>query len=337
MPSEAPSTQVAEDPTVLALDALRSRVESFRSAVAVAFEEIRSFTALSRGASEFRAEKALAELGPFGVGRIDPERFAALAGEGEELSPEALEILDQAQSVLAEFSDDADLHRVTVVPGGDLRDAVKDALTQLGRVFGAARAVDLARAGRFEPDEHVALLGSLPFRKWNRMERQMAPPLVVEVSAEDLLPAGLAEFLDGAMKIILVVKGPTAPAPLARLITPGTFVVQAADPAALGALATSPHPGIGLLFDEERPDQARFVHDPDAGTASWKRLRVDHMPEAPDVGRGRRNPAWIEDLAHLQALASAPTALAESLVAESAEVQPADQLAAWLLTQVAGS
>jgi hypothetical protein len=333
---------VAEDPTVLALEALRSRVDAFRSAVAVALEEIRTFTAQQRGASEYGAEKAVMELGPFAVGRIDSERFAALMGDSDETSPEAFAILDQAQSILAEFVGDDDLHRLSVEPGGDLRDAVKDTLSEIGRIFGAARAVDLARSGRFDPDEHVSLLGSLPFRRWNRTERQLAPPLVVEVGAEDLVPAGLGEFLDGTMKIVLVVKGPTTPAPLARLITPGTFVVQTADPADLGSLATSRHPGVGLLFDEERSDQARFVHDPDAGSVVWKRLLVKQMPETPEVGRGRRSPSWLEDLAHLKALAKAPVGAADLegvLAAQPSadeEAAPADQLAAWLLSQTLG-
>ncbi len=341
MPSEAPTPQIPEDATVLALEALRSRVDSFRSAVAVALEEIRTFTAQQRGASEYQAEKAVMELGPFSVGRVDPERFATLMGQADEVSSDALAVLDQAQSILEECVGDDDLYRLSVEPGGDLRDAVKDALMQIGRIFGAARAVDLARSGRFDADEHVELLGSLPFRKWNRPERQMAPPLVVELSAEDLVPAGLGEFLDGEMKIVLVVRGPTTPAPLARLITPGTFVVQTADPAALGPLAMSRHPGVGLLFDEEREGQARFVHDPDSGSTVSKRLHVQHMPETPAVGRGRRSPSWLEDLAHLQALAKAPAGgvdLEEALAAATAsekEVAPADQLAAWLLSQSA--
>ncbi len=341
MPSEAQTSGVAEGPAALALAALRSRVESFRSAVAVAQEEIRTFTAQRRGASEFQAEEALMELGPFATGRISPDRFVTLLAPSEEVTPETMEILAQAEKILKDFAAGEDLHHVVLESGGDLRDAVKDALTDVGRIFGTARAVELARSGRFDPDEHMSLLGSLPFRKWNRAERQMAPPLVVELgAAEDLLPVGLGEFLDGAVKIVLVVNGPTAPAPLARLITPGTFVVQTADPATLEAMASSRHPGVGLLFDEERAEQARFVHDPDAGDTPWKRLKVEHMPEQAEVGRGRRAPTWLEELTHLQALAKAPLGMSDTaLTGESAEpedVAPADQLAAWLLSQTTG-
>jgi len=63
--------------------------------------------------------------------------------------------------------------------------------------------VELARSDLFDPDQHNHFLSALPFRKWNRAERQLAPPLVVELEAEDLLPAGLGEFLDGNVKRVL--------------------------------------------------------------------------------------------------------------------------------------
>lgn len=276
------------------------------------------------------------ELGPFAVGRIDPEKFAALLLDVEDLSPEAEGVMDRAEQILAEFAVGGDFHLVKVEKGGDLRDAVKDALNHVGQVFGASRAVELARSGLFDPEQHNYFLSALPFRKWNRAERQLAPPLVVELEAEDLLPAGLGEFLDGSVKIVLVVKGLTSPAPLARLITPGTYVVQTADPADLAGLARSPHPGVALLFDEGRKEQARFVHDPDAGATPGARLTVSHMPEQPDVGRGRRAPLWLEELAHLEALARRPAGGApEPLVGEAPEEEKtsADQLAAWLLAQ----
>jgi hypothetical protein len=96
---------------------------------------------------------------------------------------------------------------------------------------------------------------------------------------------------------------------------------------------------VALLFDEERDEQARFVHDPDAGATSWKRLSVSHVPEQPDVGRGRRAPTWLEELAHLQALAQEPMLASVagngSEAPEAGEVAgPADQLAAFLLSQV---
>jgi hypothetical protein len=163
------------------------------------------------------------------------------------------------------------------------------------------------------------------------------------VEPDDLVPAALGEFLDGQVKIVLLTKGMTTPAPLARLITPGTYVVQTADPADLSGLAASPHPAIALLFDQERPEQARFLHDPDAGESPWERLAVRHLPDRPEIGRGRRPPRWLEELEHLETLAAtqAPATVGAATLAEPgapeaapAPAAPVDQLAAWLLSQV---
>ncbi|HSW31355.1 MAG TPA: hypothetical protein VLH75_17845 [Longimicrobiales bacterium] len=335
MPSDRKKV-ASSDLALKALEALGPRVEAFHSAVATAEEEIRSYVTHRRGNAEHRSEQTLAELGPFAAGRIDPAKFAALLVDVDDLTPEAEGVMERAEHILAEFAVGTDFHLVSVPKGGDLRDAVKEALNHVGQVFGASRAVELARSGVFDPAQHNVFLSGLPFRKWHREERRLAPPLVVELEADDLLPAGLGEFLDGAVKVVLVVKGPTTPAPLARLITPGTYVVQTADPAELGGLARSPHPGVALLFDATRAEQARFVHDPDAGSAPWKRLMVSHMPEQPEVGRGRRTPTWLEELAHLEALARKPAGAADVTAAsESAdETSPADQLAAYLLSRV---
>lgn len=321
-----------------ALAALQPRLDAFHSAVATAEEEIRTFVAAGRDVSESRVARTVTELGSFAAGRIDAERFATLLVPAEDLSPETEDVLERAEEILSSFVVERDFHHVVVEPGGDLRDAVKEALNHVGQVFGASRAVELARAGRYDPDQHNHYLSALPFRKWNRAERQLAPPLVVEVESEDLLPAGLGEFLDGGVKVVLVVEGPTTPAPLARLITPGTYVAQTAVAADLEGLAVSPHPGVGLLFDEERDGQARFIHDPDAGTMPWQRLQVKHMPEEPSVGRGRRAPTWLEELAHLRTLVRKPaSALAVNGSGEAEateETTSADKLAAYLLSQV---
>jgi hypothetical protein len=340
MPSENTTAEGAVSLVDRALGALAPRVDAFHTAVATAEEEVRTYVTHRRGATAYRTEQTLVELGPFAIGRIDSDRFSTLLLDPEELTPDTESVLDRADQILAGFAAEEDLYRVLLEPGGDLRDAVKAALDGFGQVFGAARAVELARAGVFDPEKHNRFLSSLPFRKWHRAERQLAPPLVVHLDADDLLPAGLGEFLDGQVKIVLVVRGLTSPAPLARLITPGTYVVQTADPADLESLAHSPHPGVGLLFDEEREAQARFVHDPDAGDAAWQRLELLHLPDAPTVGRGKREPRWVEELSHLGSLAAKPAgastgldAAVEAVGAADEPVAPADQLAAWLLSQ----
>jgi hypothetical protein len=342
MPSDSKPSARAGELAQKALAALEPRVDAFHSAVATAEEEIRTFVAHGRGISQYRTDQALVELGPFAIGRIDAEKFGALLLDAGELSQEAERVMERAEQILSAFSVGRAFHHVVVETGGDLRDAVKEALERVGQVFGASRAVELARADLYDPGQHDAFLEALPFRRWNRAERQLAPPLVVEVATEDLLPAGLGEFLDGLVKIVLVVKGPTTPAPLARLITPGTYILQTADPSELGAFARSPHPGVALLFDAERTEQARFAHDPDAGALPWQRLAVRHIPEQAEVGRGRRAPTWLEELTHLQALAKRPAATAAGVVvpagngaeAPGEPATSADQLAAFLLSQV---
>jgi len=342
MPSDT-AVAAGSDLGDLMLGPLQPRVEAFRSAVATAEEEVRAYVTQQQGRSSVKGEQALIELGPFAVGRIDPERFAMLIGHvDDELTPEAFDVLDRADAVLRDFSVATDLHRVRLEAGGDLRDAVKDALADVGRVFGASRAVELARDGAFDAERHGHLLGPLPFRLWNRAERQLAPPLIVDLRGEDCFPAGLGEFLDGAVTIVLATSGPATPAPLARLITPGTFVMQTSDPAELERVAQTRHPAVAMVFDEARPEQAHFVHDPDAGDTTWSRLSVQQMPDEADVGRGRRAPTWLEEVVHLRTLAARPKAVAhlagsgENGVGDgsaAAEVTSADQLAGWLLAQ----
>jgi len=345
MPSELAAAPV---PTLAdrALAELDTRVQTFHSAVATAEEDVRAYVTQQRGAGGFADEQALVELGPLAIGKIDPARFARLLGRMDDgLTPEAFDVLDRADAILTDFSVSMELHRVRLEPGGDLRDAVKDALAHVGRVFGASRAIELARAGIFDADKHGYLLGPLPFRLWNRAERQLAPPLVIELQGDDCLPAGLGEFLDGTVTLILATSGPTTPAPLARLITPGTMVIQTADPADLAIVSETPHPAVALLFDEARPEQAQFVHDPDASGAPWGRLTVHQLPDDAQVGRGRKAPAWLEEIVHLRSLATRPgpdfgSSAGEGAEAEgasgegvAAEATSADKLAAWLLTQ----
>ena len=290
MPSDSTAPEAAGTLEQRALAAMQPRIDAFRATVAEAEREVHDEIMHRSGVQSFPEEQALVELGPFALGRIDPARFSMLLGVSEtELTPETIDVLSKADAILTGFAQSS-VHTARVEPGGDLRDTVKHALEHLGQAFGAARAVELGRAGMFDLIEHAHLLGPLPFRLWNRAERHLAPPVVVEVAGEDCLPAGLGEFLDGEVKIVLVARGMTTPSPLARLITPGTFVMQTADPTELGKLAATPHAGVALLFDEDRPGQAHFTHDPDAGSTTWDRISVARMPADADVGRGRRAP-----------------------------------------------
>jgi len=335
-----PSDDHAVDLSSAALEAVAPRVEAFRSGVATAGERLRAELADGRGAGEDRTAQVAEELGRFAEGRIDPERFAALFAVGKAAEPKALKGLEAASAVFEEFSSAGTDPFVAEVPeGGDLRDTVRDALTGIGRVLGAARVVELTRRNKFKSKEHGKLLKGFPFRRWNPGERGMAPPLVVTVEADDLQASGLGEYMDGGVKLVLVVKGETEAAPLAAVISPGVFVAQTAKAEVLQRLAESQYPGVALYLEKEGPNVARFVHDPAAGTSSAERLTIEAIPEIPK-GRARGATKDADALAHLEALAVASSAGGESgsngqgeEAAALSAAAPADRLAAWLLQQ----
>jgi hypothetical protein len=151
------------------------------------------------------------------------------------------------------------------------------------------------------------------------------------VNGPDLRAEGLAEFLDGALKVVLVVRGDAPAAPLARLLTPGVFVAQSADGSELARLAAHPGAGVLALVPETA---ARFVHDPLGGPEWWDRLAISRLPDAappPRLG-GRSAAQQREELAHLAALARRPAPL-PAPASPAAPADPAGQLAQWLLAQ----
>ena len=77
MPSEALKRR--------ALEALGDRVESFRSAVAEAVDELRVLLERQRTPAGARGATAAAELGAFASQRIDADRFASLFEGGDVL------------------------------------------------------------------------------------------------------------------------------------------------------------------------------------------------------------------------------------------------------------
>lgn len=263
--------------TGIALRALRAPRERFMSAVVAAVEEVRAFLEAHRPSFDGRAtNRAAVELGAFGAGRIDPERFGALLGGGPALDGTAIARVERAlhelsgvaaagdQLFLADVGDHADLHLV-----------VGHALASAGRAFGAAQAVERVRSGRADPADRT-LLGPFPFRRWNRAERQIAPPLIVELPGAALHAGALAEYLDGAQKIILLVQPPAPPAALARLITPGVLVMQTTEAADLDEIGRFAGPAVAALVPE---GAARFVHRPGAGRAPGDRLSVEPLPD----------------------------------------------------------
>ncbi len=311
--------------------ALKDPLGRFRSALATAIEELREAHDLDeREANDGQAVRE-AGLGAFAAGRIDPERFGALARRDRAvLEPKALPRLDGAFHALSELAARREqLHRVNVESGKSLHHAVQRTMTEVGRAFGAARIAALARSGGYREEEHAAWLGGFPFALWNRAERRLAPPLVVEVDGADLGAECLAEFLDGTTKIVLLVRGAAPPAPLARLVSPGVFVAQVTSPDELAAFAAFAGPGIVALVPE---GAARFVHDPAAGVTLGERLRIDAMPErAPDRPLGPTS--VFQQTEGLRQLAALVERAAPSVVGAAGPADTAGKLAAWLLGQ----
>lgn len=349
MPSDAD-----RDPRVSeVLDLLEAPREAFRSTLVSSAEELRGMLSEASLSGRGREDVLAAELGPFAAGRVDTGRLATVLSDRTTLAPEAVAVMEEAARLLEDLADAPPeaLPAVAEVPEGeDLRDAVRDALTRVGRAFGAARVAQLARSGAFREEEHRGLLQGLPFRKWTRGERGVAPPLVVTVQAGDLRPAGLGDFLGGTVRVVLVVQGTNAPpASLARLFAPGATVVQAISVEELAPVATSPGPAVAALF-ESGAGAVPFVHDPAGGPLPWERVTLG---EDADAIRSRaadarwKEPSWRQDVEHLLALAVPPAGASAGATPEAGaggarpDATPeeakasadADRLAAWLLAR----
>lgn len=328
----------SEERTKQALQGLAASRDTFRSAVAEAVNGVDALLRRLRSEDQGARERHAAELGPFAAGRVDVERFAELFGSRAAADRDALAVMETGRCVLeaiAAGSDDAFVVRLE--RGGDLRGVVHAALGRLGRAFGAARTIQLARSGRYQEREHGWFVRSFPPDHWNRAERQIAPPLVIHLHGEDLRAGELATFLDGNQKLVLMVDSPAPPAALVRLITPGVLVAQITDPAKLAELLGGDGPAIAAIV----PDTAaRFIHDPAGGAVLEQRLSIEYVPAEAQRGRigGLSAFQQCEELRQLEALAAACVAARAALV-ESASVNaggaldPADQLAAWLLRQ----
>jgi hypothetical protein len=314
-----------------ALKALAGPAQAFRSTLARTADDVGHLVRMRAATKEARAAGFAAELGAFAGGRIAVDRFAQAFAHQPSVNGGAVAVIRRAQDTLVALLDRGeDLFRVIVDQGTSLRDAVATRLADLGRAFGAARVARDAQAGA-PTDRHAPALERFPFAQWNRAERNLAPPLVVEVRGADLWAAGLAEFLDGHLKLVLVVTGDTSPAPLARLITPNIYVQQTGAASELLSLAAWDGPAVAALVPETA---ARFVHDPKAGRSSAERLRVAFVPAAPRKAiDGISAAQQADELAMLAALGQPTAAMAAPPPGTPAAADPADLLAAWLLAQ----
>ena len=320
-----------------ALRALASPIEKYRSAVVTTAEEVRGYLASHQPANENRDEAVAVGLGKFAAGRIDIDRFSTLLTNEATDDPGTLEKVEGAYKILNDIASGGDkVFRVEVKSGSRVGDAVANRLSDVGRAFAAGRVAGMATMGSLNNSKNNKLLGPLRFADWNTSERLLAPPLVVEIDGADLRAGELAEFLDGNMKIVLVVRGESPPVPLIRLVTPSTFVLQTSDETGLELFAAFEGPAVAALVPESA---ARFVHNPAAGPGD--RLEVIHLPEEmPKKALGGMSiRQQIDELEQLKVLASCsgePVASvegAEPVAERMVSDHPVDQLAAWLLSQ----
>ena len=130
--------------------------------------------------------------------------------------------------------------------------------------------------------------------------------------------------------MVLLVRKPAPPAALARLIVPGTLVVQTTDGDDLALLEDFDGPAIVAVVPE---GAAVFRFDP--SVASGTGLTVDVLPEDEPRAVGALSVARQE--AELELLKLLDGASADRVVAAAGEpaeaAEPTDKLAAWLLRQ----
>jgi len=318
-----------------ALTALAQPIAEFRALVEGAISQADAFLDAQHAGAPQRAARAAASLGRFAEGRIDAAGFAALFPPVVAASPAALAALDRALAVLRAVRERGDaLFAVDVLPGRRLGAELDDALAAAGRAFGAVVLAEVVRGGRYTA-EHERLLQPHEFRSWNKTERRFAPPLVALVDGADVQAGAIMDFADGREKIVLVVRGASPPAPLARCITPGTFVLQTVDGSGLDRVAAFHGPAVAALVPE---GAAVFMHDPAAGRDPWQRMTVKHIPAAPRKAIGGQS-AWqmAEDLRVVVDLAATPFSVPASGNGAAAPAVGAadatDKIAAWLIGQ----
>jgi hypothetical protein len=323
----------SDERVVAALSALGPQVALFRFAVSGTLERARNTLVCESGPGQARVA-----LGDFAAGRIDPDRFAMISSGSVPLDMVGRAVVERAAEVLESLLRAGDEEFVVDVrPGDSPAAAIRARMTTLGAAFGAAILVELVRRRSYDPVQHGLPVEGHPFEKWTAGERRLAPPLVIRLDGRDLDAFELAPLIDGCVRLILLVNEPCAPAPLARLVSPGVFVAQSGDAKVIERATGFDGPAVIAVM---KGTEARFIHDPRAGSAMWQRVEVTHMPDAqPRKSLGVRS-AWQQrdDLAHLKALVeppvlSADAAAARVTVSGDGKADPADRLTAWLIGQ----
>ena len=318
----------SDDRVVSALSALRPAIGRYRLAASEALERAKAMLAFEPGPDRTRAA-----LGEFAAGRVDPERFALVSSGADPLDATGREVVEHVVELLEDVLSASDEQfLVTVAPAGNTAEAIRARLAGLGAVHAAARILDLVKRHGYDRVRHGSPSDGYPFERWTAAERALAPPLVVRLDGTSLDALELAPLVDGRMRLVLIVDGPAAPAPLARLVSPGALIAQVDDASSLAGLAELDGPAVVAVMQGQ---EARFVHDPRAGTAPWQRIRVDRMPTVPPRKTLGSRSAWQQrdDLAHLKALVEPPSLAHSAAGAGNGHADPTDRLTAWLIEQ----
>jgi len=313
----------SDDRKQIALDAIGSRTELFRSAVAAASDQVRGLLA---GTGNVAEDQSVA-LGKFAQGRVNFDRFAAFTPKAARIDTTAEAPIRAAQEILKSLLSQGDeLFILRLDAGQDLASETGRRLSMIGRAFSAAWVIDLARRGQYREEEHAALLESYPFSDWNKSERSLAPALVIELTGADFKPALIVPYLDEHSKFVFNVKGDAPAAALSRVISPGAFVQQETGDAALDAFAAFEGTAVAALLPT---NAASFVHDPSAGETTYERFVSLKFPaEVKKLAIGGISPAQqAQDYALLESLAVVPVPTGD------AASDPAGKLSAWLLSQ----
>jgi hypothetical protein len=319
-----------------ALAAAASGCGDFYAGLATAVAQVESLLERRSAPASPPVERAVHELGAFAAERVDAERFARMFAERRAFDERSIERVERAHDLLQRLLARGGPYVTRVTPGADPGAAVGAALAEVGRAFAAARSIELARNGS-PPGEVADPLAPFPYRRWNRAEKRIAPPLVVEVEGGDLQVGGLTEYLDGNQLLLLVVRGVAPAAPLVRLISPGVTVAQISAGDALASLPAGEGPTVIALM---QPGSAVFTHLSGEGRV-WQRITVESVPTAePQTPVGSFSVfQQRQELALLRELSAPPPSQPASSPAPGAEIpasaatpaDPADQLAGWLL------
>jgi hypothetical protein len=313
----------SEERMVCALDAVRSRIEQFHSALVVTSNQVSGLLA-GTGTTEDDQNES---LGFFAKGKMNLERFSSFAHKAPQLDAEAEAPVRAAQEVLKSLQREGDdLFVINTEPGKGLGHQLSVRLAHIGRAFAAARVVDMAKNGAYKEDKHAATLKRFPYAMWNSSERALTPALVVKVSGEDFKPSAIVPLLDTNMKIVFVVEGDAPAAALSRVISPRVFVQQETGDGNLDAFAAFD----GIAVAAFLPDTAvSFVHDPSAGSTTYERFVSAVFPkEVRKRAIGGISPAQqAEDYTLLESLSVPPE------IAGEAASDPAGKLSSWLLSQ----